>query len=157
MVTAKLLSGCLDCLHRHGINTTAESSQLDVAWVPGSFELPLVAQQLARSGRYQVVITLGESGSIGAEVGKEPVVLPSLELQAVDTTGAGDVYHGAFAHALAGGHQLDYCMAFATAAAGLKCRVLGGRAGIPGPEETVVAAESLLERAHGDARDRRKG
>ncbi|MDA7434009.1 6,7-dimethyl-8-ribityllumazine synthase [Synechococcus sp. AH-601-L23] len=59
LVTAKLLSGCLDCLHRHGINTTAESSQLDVAWVPGSFELPLVAQQLARSGRYQVVITLG--------------------------------------------------------------------------------------------------
>ena len=59
LVTAKLLSGCLDCLHRHGINTTAESAQLDVAWVPGSFELPLVAQQLARSGRYQVVITLG--------------------------------------------------------------------------------------------------
>ena len=59
LVTAKLLSGCLDCLHRHGINITAESSQLDVAWVPGSFELPLVAQQLARSGRYQVVITLG--------------------------------------------------------------------------------------------------
>ena len=59
LVTAKLLSGCLDCLHRHGINITAESSQLDVAWVPGSFELPLVAQQMARSGRYQVVITLG--------------------------------------------------------------------------------------------------
>ena len=53
------LSGCLDCLHRHGIDTTADSQQLDVAWVPGSFELPLVAQQLARSGRYQVVITLG--------------------------------------------------------------------------------------------------
>ena len=31
LVTAKLLSGCLDCLHRHGVNTTAESSQLDVA------------------------------------------------------------------------------------------------------------------------------
>ena len=59
LVTAKLLGGCLDCRHRRGISTTAESSQLDVAWVPGSFELPLVAQQLARSGRYQVVITLG--------------------------------------------------------------------------------------------------
>ena len=59
LVTAKLLSGCLDCLGRHGIDTSAESSQLDVAWVPGSFELPLVSQQLARSGRYQVVITLG--------------------------------------------------------------------------------------------------
>ncbi len=59
LVTGKLLSGCLDCLGRHGIDTSASSPQLDVAWVPGSFELPLVAQNLASSGRYQVVITLG--------------------------------------------------------------------------------------------------
>jgi len=59
LVTAKLLSGCLDCLSRHGIDTSTQSSQLDVAWVPGSFELPIVAQQLARCGRYQVLITLG--------------------------------------------------------------------------------------------------
>ena len=59
LVTSKLLSGCLDCLSRHGIDATDTSSQLDVAWVPGSFELPIVAQNLARSGRYQVVITLG--------------------------------------------------------------------------------------------------
>ena len=49
----------LDCLSRHGIDTAETSSQLDVAWVPGSFELPIVAQNLAQSGRYQVVITLG--------------------------------------------------------------------------------------------------
>ena len=59
LVTAKLLSGCLDCLSRHGIDTSDTSSQLDVAWVPGSFEIPLVAQRMAASGRYQVVITLG--------------------------------------------------------------------------------------------------
>ena len=59
LVTAKLLSGCLDCLSRHGIDTTESSSQLDVAWVPGSFEIPLVAQRMASSGRYQAVITLG--------------------------------------------------------------------------------------------------
>uniref|UniRef100_UPI004048447A 6,7-dimethyl-8-ribityllumazine synthase n=1 Tax=Cyanobium sp. TaxID=2164130 RepID=UPI004048447A len=59
LVTAKLLSGCLDCLSRHGIDTSDASSQLDVAWVPGSFEIPLVAQRMAASGRYQVVITLG--------------------------------------------------------------------------------------------------
>jgi 6,7-dimethyl-8-ribityllumazine synthase len=59
LVTAKLLSGCLDCLSRHGIDTSEASSQLDVAWVPGSFEIPLVAQRLAASDQYQVVITLG--------------------------------------------------------------------------------------------------
>ena len=59
LVTSKLLSGCLDCLSRHGIDTSESSSQLDIAWVPGSFELPLVCQTLAKSGNYQVVITLG--------------------------------------------------------------------------------------------------
>jgi 6,7-dimethyl-8-ribityllumazine synthase len=59
LVTGKLLSACLDCLGRHGIDTSEASGQLDVAWVPGSLEIPLVAQRLAASGRYQVVITLG--------------------------------------------------------------------------------------------------
>ena len=59
LVTGKLLSGCLDCLSRHGIDVGEASTQLDVAWVPGSFEIPLVAQRLAASGRYQVVVTLG--------------------------------------------------------------------------------------------------
>ena len=59
LVTGKLLSGCLDCLERHGVDTKESSSQLDLAWVPGSFELPIVTQSLARSGRYQAVIALG--------------------------------------------------------------------------------------------------
>ena len=59
LVTGKLFSGCLDCLSRHGIDITPASSQLDVAWVPGSFEIPLLAQRLAATGRYEVVITLG--------------------------------------------------------------------------------------------------
>ena len=44
LITNKLLSGCLDCLSRHGIDVSESSSQLDVAWVPGAFELPLVCQ-----------------------------------------------------------------------------------------------------------------
>ena len=59
LITNKLLSGCIDCLSRHGIDVSEKSSQLDVAWVPGSFELPIVSQSLARTGRYDVLITLG--------------------------------------------------------------------------------------------------
>lgn len=59
LVTGKLLSGCLDCLSRHGIDVSETSTQLDLAWVPGSFEIPLLAKRLAGSGRYDVVITLG--------------------------------------------------------------------------------------------------
>ena len=59
LITNKILSGCLDCLSRHGIDTSNTSPQLDIAWVPGSFELPMVSQALARKGKYDVVITLG--------------------------------------------------------------------------------------------------
>jgi len=59
LVTNKLLSGCIDCLKRHGVDTSVNSDQLDVAWVPGSFELPIVSQALAKRNKYDVVITLG--------------------------------------------------------------------------------------------------
>lgn len=54
-ITAKLLGGAQDALQRHGV----EAADVDVAWVPGSFEIPLAAQKLARSGRYHAVICLG--------------------------------------------------------------------------------------------------
>ena len=59
LITSKLLSGCLDCLSRHGIDVSESSKQLDIAWVPGSFELPLISQKLALSDKYDVLITLG--------------------------------------------------------------------------------------------------
>ena len=59
LITGKLLSGCLDCLSRHGIDISESSSQLDIAWVPGAFELPIVSQSLAKKEKYDVVITLG--------------------------------------------------------------------------------------------------
>ena len=55
LVTGKLLEGALDGLRRHG----CDDDDIEVAWVPGSFELPLVAQKLAGSGRFDVVICLG--------------------------------------------------------------------------------------------------
>ncbi len=55
LVTTRLLDGALDCLERHG----AEDGDIEIAWVPGAFELPIVAQKLAKSGRFDVVICLG--------------------------------------------------------------------------------------------------
>ena len=54
-ISGRLLSGAKDCLVRHGVREV----DIDVAWVPGSFELPLVAQKLAASKRYDAVICLG--------------------------------------------------------------------------------------------------
>jgi len=52
---SKLLGGAVDCLLRHG----AAAKDIESAWVPGSYEIPLVAQRLAASGRYDAVIALG--------------------------------------------------------------------------------------------------
>ncbi|MFW6158209.1 MAG: 6,7-dimethyl-8-ribityllumazine synthase [Planctomycetota bacterium] len=54
-ITGKLLDGALDCLARHG----AADSDVDVCWVPGSFEIPVVARRLATSGKYDAVLCLG--------------------------------------------------------------------------------------------------
>ncbi|WP_431088215.1 6,7-dimethyl-8-ribityllumazine synthase [Paenibacillus sp. 8b26] len=54
-ITSKLLSGAIDALQRHG----AKEEEIDVAWVPGAFEISLIAQKMAASGKYDAVITLG--------------------------------------------------------------------------------------------------
>jgi 6,7-dimethyl-8-ribityllumazine synthase len=54
-ITSKLLGGAQDALQRHGV----EESDIDVIWVPGAFEIPLVAKKLADSKKYDAIITLG--------------------------------------------------------------------------------------------------
>ncbi|WP_276351770.1 6,7-dimethyl-8-ribityllumazine synthase [Cohnella caldifontis] len=54
-ITSKLLGGALDALKRHG----AGEDEVEIAYVPGAFEIPLIAQKMAESGKYDAVITLG--------------------------------------------------------------------------------------------------
>lgn len=54
-ITNKLLSGCLDALKRHDVAT----ENIEIAWVPGAFEIPLAAKKLAVSRRYDAIICLG--------------------------------------------------------------------------------------------------
>lgn len=54
-IVSKLLSGCEDVLVRHGVR----EEDIAVAWVPGAFEIPLIASKMAKSGKYDAVIALG--------------------------------------------------------------------------------------------------
>jgi 6,7-dimethyl-8-ribityllumazine synthase len=54
-IVSKLISGCEDGLLRHGVR----AEDIDLAWVPGAFEIPLIASKMAKSGKYDAVIALG--------------------------------------------------------------------------------------------------
>lgn len=54
-ITSKLLGGAVDALKRENVN----DNDIDVAWVPGAFEIPLIADKMAKSGKYDAVICLG--------------------------------------------------------------------------------------------------
>jgi len=54
-ITERLLEGALDCLKRHG----CREEDIDIVWVPGSFEIPITAKKLAKNNRYDAVIALG--------------------------------------------------------------------------------------------------
>jgi len=54
-ITSKLLDGALDCLKRHDIPEEA----IEIVWVPGAFEIPLVASKMAKTGKYDAIICLG--------------------------------------------------------------------------------------------------
>lgn len=54
-IGSKLLDGCVDALKRHGLS----EKNIDVAWVPGAFEIPFVAKKMAESKNYDAIITLG--------------------------------------------------------------------------------------------------
>lgn len=86
--------------------------------------------RLKALGPEAAVVTLGKRGSLGFD-GRAFIKQPAFPVKAVDTTGAGDVYHGAYIYGLLAGWDLAGRMAFASAAAALKCEHMGGRAGIP--------------------------
>ena len=55
LISKKLLDGALDCLKRH----QAEEKNIEIAWVPGAFEIPLTAKKMASSGKYDAILCLG--------------------------------------------------------------------------------------------------
>jgi sulfofructose kinase len=93
-------------------------------------------EKLMALGPRQVVVTLGVRGSRGFD-GQRIHVQPAFPVKAVDTTGAGDVYHGAYIFSLLNGWSMVECMLFASATAAIKCTETGGRTGIPSLEQVM--------------------
>jgi len=97
-------------------------------------------RKLLSQGFKTVVITLGEEGAVGG-LGDDIFQVPGYEVKAVDTTGAGDVFHGAFIYGLLENWELHKTLQFSNAVAALKCTKLGGRAGIP----TLMEVKNFLK------------
>ena len=100
-----------------------------------------ILEGMHKYGPSVVGITLGAEGC-WYSTGEGPVHQPAFSVQAVDTTGAGDTFHGAIACGLARGWDVHRTVEFASAVAALKCRALGGRPGIPRLEEALAFLRS---------------
>lgn len=111
---------------------------------------PARAVRALRTADHQVVVvTCGDTGCWYLEKGSvTPRHQPAFAVKAVDTTGCGDVFHGAYAAALAQGVSLAERVRFAAAAAALKARQPGGQAGIP----SLAEVQSFLRHHDEDGR-----
>jgi sulfofructose kinase len=108
-------------------------------------------KELSNGERALVAITCGERGSFFLETTRPNQIVhqPAFNVRSVDTTGCGDVFHGAYAAALAKGLLADERIRFAAAAAALKAERLGAQAGIP----TQSAVRKFLKRQKTQSQD----
>jgi sulfofructose kinase len=88
-----------------------------------------------------LAVTLGAQGAM-AVIGDTCERFPAFKVHAVDTTGAGDIFHGGFIYGLLRNWPLERIMTFANAAAGLNCTRLGARGGIPPLSEILALVEA---------------
>jgi ribokinase len=117
---------------------------VDILIASERFAVPLVGKAsdaeaiktLASFGPAQVVITQGARGSAGSD-GGEIIHQTAFDVKTVDTTGAGDVYHGAYIYRFLEGADIAGCMKFASAAAAYKCTVPGNLKGVPHLEQVL--------------------
>jgi sugar/nucleoside kinase (ribokinase family) len=99
------------------------------------------AEKLLQYGGKAVILTKGDEGCFIATQ-DERFHLPAFHVSVVDTTGAGDTFHGAFVAGLSKGYELRQAVQFASAVAALKCTKLGGQTGIPTFQETQMFLEN---------------
>jgi ribokinase len=101
----------------------------------GHSQVEKAASTLLGYGAGAVIQTLGEKGSFALTREGRSFTVPAFPVKAVDTTGAGDSFHGGFLFALSRGYALKQAIVFASAVAALKCTCLGGQSGLPSIEQ----------------------
>jgi sulfofructose kinase len=113
------------------------ASELFAEQISGSTDLRTALEVLDSFAPKASVVTLGEKGCVFLS-GEGVVEVAGFRVEAVDTTGAGDVFHGAYLFAVLERWDTLRACTFANAVAALKCRKLGGRAGIPNLAEALA-------------------
>ena len=99
----------------------------------------VLVQTLAQRFSFSVVLTLGGQGLIACRPGEQPLVLPAMNVQVVDTTGAGDTFSGVFAAALARQQPFEQALIRGLVAAGLACTRPGAQLAQPDAKEIDAA------------------
>ena len=94
-------------------------------------------------------MTLGAHGALALEDGKYHYA-PAFVVNCVDTTGAGDVFHGAFCYAVLQGMPMQNALDFSNAMAALNCTALGARGGIRGIDDVATLMRRAERRSHPD-------
>ena len=123
----RMRPGMMELAARCDYLVAAERFILDLGWDGTSGEFRRIASGL---GAPVITVTRGARGSLTWS-GGEFFAIPAYPVEVVDTTGAGDVFHGGYLYGVLQGWELRKTVRFASAMAALSCRAMGGRAGIP--------------------------
>lgn len=103
-------------------------------WMPAldpATDADLILRRLLDLGANTAVLTCGDRGAVAMSVGGAPVSCPAFTVPVVDTTGAGDAFHGGYIYGMLQDWSLPRILRFAAATGALNCRQLGGQAGLP--------------------------
>ncbi|HDY88881.1 MAG TPA: sugar kinase [bacterium] len=137
----KVREGMVELAHLCDYVVCSEEFAAGLSGSDKSCDIEKAVMKMKPFGAKAVTITLGDRGSVTI-CGSEVFRTPAFKVDVVDTTGAGDVFHGGYIYGLLQKWDIKKVVRFATAFAALKCRKLGGRAGIPDLKEV----EALIAR-----------
>ena len=129
------------------------SSEFPVGWTNERDPFKALEMIQEEYGMRCAAMTLGAHGSLARIDGKF-VYSPAFVVNCVDTTGAGDVFHGAFCYAVLQGMAMSDVLTFSNALAALNCTAIGARGGIKGIEEAHALMAKAERRVHSDFKTR---